>query len=86
MKRIILVGLLALAGCDKEPVRSERTDNTEIQVDDLFTHRGCTVSRFYDGGRAHYFADCRGAVTTTRVETCGKGCTRRRDYETPTFR
>lgn len=77
MKKLFTIALLlALAGCDKDPVKRQGTDNVQVQVDDLFTHNGCTISRFYDGGRAHYFADCRGSVSTARSEYCGKNCRR----------
>jgi len=82
----IVAACLFLAGCEKPPVKTERTDNAEIQVDDLFTHHGCTISRFYDHSRAHYFADCRGAITTTRTESCGKSCVHTWDDEIPTAR
>lgn len=72
-----LLILLAFLACDHEPVAHEPTDNAAVPVDTLFTKDGCTVYRFYDGGRNRYFARCEGAATTTTMstESCGKGCT-----------
>jgi hypothetical protein len=78
----LAVGVLALilAGCTNDPVSTARTDNNQVPVDKLFTHEGCTVYRFFDGGRNHYYSDCRGS--TMSHFNCGKGCTR--DEEVPT--
>lgn len=70
----LLVAMLLLVGCAKDPIAVDRTDNPEVNIHTLFTHNGCTVYRFYDNGYRHYFSDCRGSVTS-RV-SCGKNCTR----------
>lgn len=67
--------LVLLAGCEKEPLSVERVDNNEFSLDKLFTHDGCTLYRFYDGGRNHYYSDCRGRTTSAYSTSCGKGCT-----------
>lgn len=70
---MILTGLLALAGCTKQAEFTQRA-GVEFTVDKLFTVDGCTVHRFYDGGHARYFTNCKGSVNWE--ERCGKGCTR----------
>ncbi len=74
--KYLLLAMLVLAGCAKDPVSSSRTDNAEVGLDKLFTHDGCSVYRFYDAGHFHYWADCRGTVSTAYVQNCGKNCTR----------
>lgn len=69
---LLLGVLLATAGCSKDPVSSSTTNNPNLSVDLLFEHEGVRVYRFYDGGRAHYYAVPRsgGAATfTTWSET-----------------
>lgn len=73
---------LALAGCSKEPVSVSGTDNTQIQVAELFTHHGVTIYRFTDGGRRVYFSSNAGDVTAQHTENCGKGCIRTVTVET----
>jgi hypothetical protein len=62
MKKItlILIAIVTLTGCYKEPVSTETKANG-FQVEFLFEKDGINVYRFRDGGRAHYF--------TTRGET-----------------
>lgn len=78
MKAALLLAALVLAGCGaKEPVSKAPTDNKEVEVSEMFTHKGITVYRFYDGGRAVYFTsggDTRYTHSTNQY--CGKGCTR----------
>ena len=84
MRKILaLLILLPLAACDSDPVSSAATDNQQVKVDLLFTHDGCKVYRFHDGGYNHYFSDCRGSTTTSWTQYCGKGCYRRRTDEIP---
>lgn len=71
---IVAAAVLALAACDKTPERSTHV-GAQFQVDRLFTHEGCTVYRFEDGGRNRYYANCSGNVTTSWAENCGKNCT-----------
>jgi hypothetical protein len=52
MRKLICILLAALlAACSKEPVSVSGTDNKDIAVAELFTHKGVTIFRFYDGGR-----------------------------------
>lgn len=71
MKYLFLI--LLLVGCAKRPMATGRTDNSEFDVGKLFTHDGCTLYRFYDNGRHHYFTNCSGRTMTTY--SCGKNCT-----------
>lgn len=71
MKHLALIALVALlAGCSKQAETSTAV-GAEFVVDKLFTHEGCTVYRFYDGGNARYYTNC-GSTAWTRQ--CGKGC------------
>jgi hypothetical protein len=73
MKYLIPLLILALVGCTKQAETSSAAGR-EFVVDKLFTHEGCTVYRFDDGGRSRYFTNCSGS--TTWAENCGKNCTR----------
>jgi hypothetical protein len=82
MKTIYLLVLCALVGCSKAPLgQPVPTDNPELRLGLMFTHDGCRVYRFTDGGRNHYFTDCRGSVSTT--QSCGKNCRYEESVETP---
>ncbi len=73
MKTLLAVLAIAvLSGCGK-PAETSTAVGREFVVDKLFTHEGCTVYRFYDGG-TRYFTNCSGSTSWT--EQCGKGCTR----------
>ena len=74
-----LTVLAMVAGCNK-PAESVVRTGVEFTVERLFTHEGCTVFRFGDGGSSRYFTRCDGIAaqsTTTWQESCGRGCTRR---------
>lgn len=66
MKTFILAIALALAGCGGKaaPVKVENTLDT-FEVGKLFDVEGCTVYRFRDAGRYHYFASCPGTTINT---------------------
>lgn len=83
----ILSLAVLLAGCGKEPERVERSTNPAIQVETLFRHDGCTMYRFEDGGRKHYFSRCGAVAETigTHSELCGKRCTRQIDENITTM-
>lgn len=72
---IVLFSVLAV-GCMQPPVQVQGTNNANIDVEQLFTHDGCRVYRFRDGG-IHYFVRCDGAVSqqTMSMKSCGKNCT-----------
>ena len=73
-----LAALAMVAGCDK-PAESVVRTGAGFTVERLFTHEGCTVFRFEDGGSSRYFTRCDGIAaqsTTTWQESCGKNCTR----------
>lgn len=74
MKTVLAILALALlAGCSK-PAETSTAVGREFTVDKLFTHEGCTVYRFNDGGNNRYFTNCSGS--TNWQESCGKNCTR----------
>lgn len=62
----VLVGLavLVLSGCSKPAESTTRVGN-DFEVGKLFTVDGCTVYRFEDGGRSHYFTNCSGSTNYT---------------------
>jgi len=73
MKYIPFVLLIGLAGCAADPISTHKTDNQNVSVDLLFEHDGCTVYRFYDDGRYHYYAKCPNAsASTTTQQQSGK--------------
>ena len=80
-KIILTLAVLAttmVAGCEK-PAESVVRTGAGFTVERLFTHEGCTVFRFGDGGSIRYFTRCDGIAaqsTTTWQESCGKNCTR----------
>ena len=71
---IVAAAVLALTACERRAEVSSHA-GTDFQVDRLFTHEGCTVYRFEDGGRNRYYANCSGKATTSWAENCGKNCT-----------
>ncbi|GEM_PF-1130548 len=82
-RTLICIALAAmLTACSKEPVSVSGTDNKDIAVAELSTHKGVTVFRFYDAGRWVYFTSNAGNVKALHSENCGKGCTRNVTVET----
>ena len=74
MKYILaLMAVVALTACSKQAETSTQVGR-EFVVDKLFTHDGCTVYRFEDGGSRRYFTNCSGS--TSWRESCGKNCSR----------
>ena len=71
-KLFIFMTAVLLSACTKPPETSTAV-GLEFVVDKLFTHEGCTVYRFVDGGYPRYFTNCSGSVSWS--EFCGKGCT-----------
>jgi hypothetical protein len=72
-KLFIFMAAVLLSACTKPPETSTEV-GLEFVVDKLFTHEGCTVYRFVDGGYNRYFTNCSGSVSWS--ESCGKNCTR----------
>lgn len=75
MKRFCMIAVLVLAGCTADPVRSDRTNNADLDVSTLFDYDGCRMYRFEDGGRFIYFARCGSDVRTSWGETHSNGKT-----------
>ena len=83
-----MIAALTVAGCNKAPEYSAPAGR-EFVVDKLFTHEGCTVYRFSDGGYSRYFAKCGEDSVTAHTEwreTCGKNCFRQREITTSNMR
>jgi hypothetical protein len=79
MKTVLaIIALTILAGCSK-PAETSTAVGVEFVVDKLFTHEGCTVYRFSDGGNKRYFTNCNGSMNWR--ESCGKNCTRPVDVD-----
>jgi hypothetical protein len=77
-KILVLISCIGMAGCNQPAEIVSSSTNPKVPVETLFSHEGCTVYRFYDGGRNHYFARCPGVTETVGQysQTCGKGCVR----------
>lgn len=80
MKKIafLFLACLAIVGCDKQAETSTRA-GAEFVVDKLFTHEGCTVYRFVDGGRNRYFTNCSGSTISSYNRQVGKTHTQEDD-------
>lgn len=63
---------LWLSGCAKDPMSTERTDNSNITVDLLFEKDGVKVYRFTDSGRSIYYTDARGSTQWSTTHSNGK--------------
>ena len=75
MKYVIILSVLLLAACQKNP-ESSTTVGDRFNVQKLFEVDGCTVYRFHDD-RTVYFTKCDGnRANTSYQESCGKNCTR----------
>jgi hypothetical protein len=69
-----------------DEIRAEKQryrNEVQASVTPVLSVDGCTVFRFSDEGRSHYFADCRGSVIGTHAEQRGKTSTTL-DEEIPT--
>lgn len=64
---LICTTVLMLAGCGKPAESTTRVGN-DFEVGKLFTVDGCTVYRFVDGIRTHYFTNCSGSTRYTVSE------------------
>jgi len=71
MIKYLILFLLILIGCRENPVATIKTNNPKIEIDKLFTHKGCSVYRFFDR-EYHYFADCRGSVSSDKETNDGE--------------
>ena len=77
---------LALVACAEKGsyVPTEGTvGGANFNVQKLSTTDGCTVYRFHDSGRNHYFTNCT-ATVSQYTESCGKSCTTTKSREIPT--
>lgn len=67
--------LFALCGCMKEPLSTEQSSNSQVNVELLFENNGVKVYRFFDGGKAIYYTDARGRTEWTTTHGNGKTAT-----------
>jgi len=74
MKITMSVLLLVLCSCSRDPIATERTNNSQIQDEILFQKDGYTVHRFFDNGRAIYWVVPSGQTYSEWTEYCGKNC------------
>ena len=61
--RLLLIFILFLVSCVKDPKSTEHEGEFAIQL--LFEHDGCKVYRFSDGGRFIYYSSCNGRTQYT---------------------
>ena len=76
---ILVFCFLGLSSCYRiiTPQTDLVSSNPTAKVQLLFEVDGCKVYRFYDGGAARYFTNCRnGNSSIGWVESCGKNCIR----------
>lgn len=67
--------IVALTSCanPQKPMRKALTNNPTFDLEVLFeTVDGCTLRRFRDDGRYHYFATCRDGERTVTYYPSGK--------------
>jgi hypothetical protein len=76
MKKLLIVPVLFLAGCAPTiPEKTLSTSNPRFEVDVVGKVDGCTIYRFTDAGKQHYFVKCAdGSVQASTIQTCGKNC------------
>ena len=75
---IALLGSVFFSGCAKDPISTERSNNSQIEVELLFEKDGVKVYRFTDNGRYIYYTDARGRTEWTTTHNNGKTSTTRR--------
>jgi hypothetical protein len=70
MKKLLLIVivLICVFGCVKDPVSTDSTNNSEIDVSLLFEKDGIKVYRFIDNGRFVYYTDARGKTSWDTVQ------------------
>lgn len=77
--RKLWMALVICCGCENDPISVQSTNNSNIAVEVLFQHDGCTVYRF-DDGNPHYYVRCPHSesvsVMDEHTESCGKNCVR----------
>jgi hypothetical protein len=75
---IALLGSVVLSGCAKDPISTERSNNSQIEVELLFEKDGVKLYRFTDEGRYIYYTDARGRTEWTTAHGNGKTTTTRK--------
>lgn len=76
MKYSLLFFLLFINSCAKKgSPQLVKESNDNFEVEKLFKKDKCSVYRFLDNGRYHYFTDCMETISdysTTSTYPCGK--------------
>lgn len=74
---------LLITGCSAKSESTVQTSNSNVKVEKLFEHEGCTAYRFDDQRTVHYVR-CTGQPITSTSEnvSCGKNCTREQNTVT----
>lgn len=69
MGYLVFVAALLLSGCNFEKTGTEFVPNQardDFGIVSLFEVNGCTVYRFNDKRRSHYFTTCKGETLSTQ--------------------
>jgi hypothetical protein len=76
IRRTLVIAFLLPACTAAHPIAVSPTNNREVEVQELFTHDGCTVYRFRDW-TYHYYVRCDGRkAQALSLQPCGKNCRR----------
>lgn len=68
---LFILAAIVCVGCDKTALKTDSTNNKDIQVEFLFEYEGCRNYRFNDGGHIIHYTNC---TATSKHVSCGKGC------------
>lgn len=68
---IIVIVLTGIVGLSCTSSHKDMDVDDEFEIKQLFTKDSCTVYRFEDRGRNHYFTDCSETMSDVE-ESCGK--------------
>lgn len=69
---LAIVVCFMLSGCYADPSYKSQSSNPKVEVQLLFEYDGCSVYRFWDGGYARYFVNCRSGSSVEYNEYQGK--------------
>lgn len=73
---LLLMAVTVTACLEKKAITAHKTNNPDVPVSLLFEHDGCSVFRFVDAERFHYYVRCAtfGKQQTMYEYNCGKTC------------
>jgi hypothetical protein len=81
MKKLLLVPLIFIFGCEKDAIETTQTDNRAFSVERLFTVDSCNVYRFKDNGNTHYICICPNQQSTISGRSVNRGKYHTMEYE-----